>query len=146
MSIKYGRPHKSVGVCKFCGLNIWNKRRRDKHGCCTKACKISWMVLKNRLSHPLGEDLRRRYALYGGSIYTTLRGLVVREAILRRDGHKCLRCGSTTQLHVDQVVPLSWRLGGFWTTNNLQPLCRSCNLAKSNKTAADYRNRPSHEG
>lgn len=51
-------------------------------------------------------------------------------------GNVCLRCGSSDKLTQDHVVPLS--KGGFHTIYNLQPLCRSCNSSKRDKTI-DYR-------
>lgn len=57
--------------------------------------------------------------------------------ILSRDGHKCLRCGSTERLHVDHVQPGS--LGGNSVDDNLQTLCASCNTSKGNRSSADYR-------
>lgn len=53
-----------------------------------------------------------------------------------RYGNICLRCGSSRKLTQDHVVPLS--KGGFHTIYNLQPLCRSCNCSKHDKTI-DYR-------
>jgi 5-methylcytosine-specific restriction endonuclease McrA len=51
-------------------------------------------------------------------------------------GDKCLRCGSSDHLEKDHVVPIA--LGGVNHITNLQPLCSTCNLLKSN-TIADYR-------
>lgn len=52
-----------------------------------------------------------------------------REMILRRDGYICQQCGETEGvLHVDHIVPR--RLNGSDDANNLQTLCKSCNLRK----------------
>jgi len=48
-----------------------------------------------------------------------------------RDGEKCRQCGSTHKLHVDHIKPIS--LGGTNDLTNLQLLCQSCNIKKSNK-------------
>lgn len=53
--------------------------------------------------------------------------------------YTCLRCGRQEpdiELTVDHVVPLSQ--GGRNSIENLQPLCRACNLSKHAKTI-DYR-------
>ena len=52
----------------------------------------------------------------------------VRAAVLERDGHVCLHCGTTENLSMDHVIP--WSLGGPDTEDNLQTLCRSCNSKK----------------
>lgn len=48
--------------------------------------------------------------------------------VWQRDGGACRNCGSTTNLHFDHVIPLSW--GGASTADNVQLLCRDCNLKK----------------
>lgn len=46
----------------------------------------------------------------------------------RRDGFHCRVCGSTVDLSVDHISPLS--AGGSDDEGNLQILCRSCNSTK----------------
>jgi 5-methylcytosine-specific restriction endonuclease McrA len=58
------------------------------------------------------------------------------EVVLLLFGNKCLKCGSTDNLTMDHVIPLS--LGGSHTVDNVQPLCFDCNRKKS-ATIADYR-------
>jgi len=48
--------------------------------------------------------------------------------IWRRDGGRCVRCGSQTELEFDHVIPLA--MGGSNTARNLQILCAACNRAK----------------
>lgn len=50
------------------------------------------------------------------------------ERILRRYGYRCLACGSSENLTIDHVVPIS--KGGEDTERNVQPLCGSCNSSK----------------
>lgn len=49
----------------------------------------------------------------------------------------CLKCGSTENLEIDHVVPLS--LGGSNEQSNWQVLCKSCNCSKGNRNTEDYR-------
>jgi 5-methylcytosine-specific restriction protein A len=51
----------------------------------------------------------------------------IRQRVLLRDQHTCQRCGLEAT-HVDHVVPR--RLGGDDSMDNLQALCRQCNLSK----------------
>jgi hypothetical protein len=51
--------------------------------------------------------------------------------IKERDGNKCKKCNSREQLTIDHVVPVA--LGGTDDDNNLQTLCRGCNVMKSDK-------------
>jgi hypothetical protein len=59
----------------------------------------------------------------------------LRTDILRRDGSRCRICGASADtgaaLHVDHIVPIS--RGGRTEPSNLQTLCQSCNLGKSNR-------------
>jgi 5-methylcytosine-specific restriction endonuclease McrA len=48
--------------------------------------------------------------------------------VWQRDGGRCRNCGSQANLHFDHVIPQSW--GGSSTVENVQVLCRDCNLRK----------------
>lgn len=52
------------------------------------------------------------------------------DAVYRRDGGRCVYCGSTDNLQLDHIIPFS--KGGATTLENLQLLCQKCNLEKSN--------------
>src|SRR3954453_9372900 len=62
--------------------------------------------------------------------------LRLRFRVLQRDDFKCCACGASPatsaglRLQVDHIVP--WSVGGETTECNLQTLCVSCNLGRSN--------------
>lgn len=60
-----------------------------------------------------------------------------RAAILERDNYTCQICGSTENLCVDHILPVS--RGGDSAEENLQCLCMSCNTKKSNKVDGEAR-------
>ncbi|HEC1650031.1 TPA: HNH endonuclease [Yersinia enterocolitica] len=61
--------------------------------------------------------------------YTPLSN-TIRERIKSRDGEKCNYCGSVHNLEIDHITPVS--KGGNSTDDNLQVLCKACNLLKFN--------------
>ena len=57
----------------------------------------------------------------------------VKVAVFNRDGGKCVKCGSTTNLHFDHIIPFS-KGNSFEDVDNIQFLCQNCLLKKHNKT------------
>lgn len=59
----------------------------------------------------------------------------LRLQVLKRDGFRCKLCGRSpaiqtgVDLHIDHILPVA--KGGKTTLENLQTLCRECNLGKS---------------
>lgn len=132
------RPAAFESKCLYCGLNVWNRRRMKRHGCCTRNCKESLFVLKGIKEHYLSEELKTKHAKYGGSMYTTLKWLNLRHLVIERDNYMCRKCHSRKNLHVDHIVPVSWGRGGYWRMDNLQVLCSICNLEKGAKHSTRY--------
>jgi 5-methylcytosine-specific restriction endonuclease McrA len=55
-----------------------------------------------------------------------------KERVFNRDGRTCRYCGSDEEpLHIDHIIPR--KRGGTHDLDNLQVLCKACNLAKSSK-------------
>lgn len=67
----------------------------------------------------------------------------VRYKALKRDGAKCLCCGSTAKdgvkIHVDHIKPVSLFPMLKYDLDNLQVLCEVCNIGKSNLDDTDWR-------
>ncbi|MCE9557736.1 MAG: FHA domain-containing protein [Armatimonadetes bacterium] len=55
----------------------------------------------------------------------------IKAAVWARDGGRCVECAEGDYLEFDHVIPFS--KGGATSTNNLQLLCRRCNLKKSDR-------------
>jgi tetratricopeptide (TPR) repeat protein len=52
----------------------------------------------------------------------------IKDRVWRRDGGKCVECGSQERLEFDHIIPLA--MGGSNTERNLQLLCETCNRTK----------------
>ena len=52
----------------------------------------------------------------------------VRREVWRRDGGKCVRCGSRENLEYDHIIPVA--KGGSNTARNIELLCEVCNRSK----------------
>tara|TARA_E500000305_G_C4029093_1_gene243671 strand:+ start:5666 stop:5968 length:303 start_codon:yes stop_codon:yes gene_type:complete len=71
-----------------------------------------------------------RWQRHGTAIYRTPQWKAVRTEAKRRDGWKCIKCGSRTRLEVDHIKGL--RDGGDpFNLENLQTLCGSCHAKKT---------------
>lgn len=56
----------------------------------------------------------------------------VQRAVWRRDGGRCVLCGSQCLLEFDHIIPIS--RGGANTERNIQLLCQTCNRSKSDRS------------
>lgn len=57
---------------------------------------------------------------------------LTRANIFRRDGERCVYCGTTKDLTIDHVIPRS--KGGNDSWENLVTACHACNSKKGNRT------------
>lgn len=77
------------------------------------------------------ERLRREMAA-GSGVEEARREVIpedVRIFVWKRDGGKCVKCGSQETLEFDHIIPVS--KGGSNTARNIQLLCETCNRRKS---------------
>lgn len=82
-------------------------------------------IHSERLSFPHPAVIRLHYHV---RVPPGERRKVSRRAILARDGFRCQYCGSTRQLTLDHVIPLS--RGGASTWENVVTSCATCNVRK----------------
>lgn len=61
-----------------------------------------------------------------------------KDRIKARDNYICLKCGTTKNLTVDHIIPVS--KGGSSDDDNLQTLCYACNTSKGNRHQTSYLN------
>ena len=54
----------------------------------------------------------------------------LRNKVMLKCNNQCVKCFSTERLEVDHILPFS--LGGKTEIDNLQILCKTCNLKKGN--------------
>jgi len=104
-----------VDLCAVCNKRIKDKRKQRY---CSSHC---------------------RKAAY--SVQKYFEWNAIRKKVLERDGYSCKKCGKyeTTDeknipqggLHVDHIKPVS-KGGNEFDLDNLQVLCKSCNLSKGN--------------
>lgn len=57
--------------------------------------------------------------------------------VFKRDGYKCVACKTDEKLEIEHKIPIS--RGGTDDLENLETLCKSCNIAKSNRILKNYR-------
>jgi hypothetical protein len=61
------------------------------------------------------------------------------EVVWLRDGGRCVECGSTQDIEIDHIIPLS-QGGKPHDPDNQQLLCKKCNLAKQTSDGARFKN------
>ena len=57
-------------------------------------------------------------------------------AVMKKSDSRCVYCASDEDLQIDHILPHS--RGGTNDLNNLQMLCRKCNLSKGAKTMEEW--------
>lgn len=58
-----------------------------------------------------------------------------RDIVFRTKGHDCVYCGEWAD-QIDHIVPR--KVGGDNSLDNLQPICKRCNLRKSARSEAVF--------
>lgn len=90
-----------VGLCDLCGSPLFGKRRRW----CSSYCNKAW-VRQHRWTQ-------------------------ARRDVVKRDGHRCVTCGSGDRLEVNHIVPRNgggYGFGCWHHHSNLETLCHDCHV------------------
>ncbi len=93
---------------------------------------INYEAIRANLEHSkreLDKNCSYKVRRVKACIYTSRSD--VRKKIFDRDGKVCKHCGSTENLSMDHIIPVS--KGGEDSLENLQVLCKSCNSRKGNR-------------
>ena len=102
----------------------WQTENPEKRAASSQKWKQSHPEVVNATSH----RHRTRKTEAGGS-YTAAEW----KALVEHYGGKCLCCGrDNIKLSADHVIPVA--KGGSSNIDNIQPLCKSCNSRKGDKT------------
>ena len=75
-------------------------------------------------------NVHHRRVLYGQAASRSI-PQAVKNAVWQRDRRRCVECGDNQYLEFDHIIPFS--KGGASSENNVQLLCRRCNMSKSDK-------------
>lgn len=98
------------------------------------------VVLEERLAKKTEQVRALKQEKKPNGFYETRQWQELRYRVLRHYGRQCMLCGSVGgELHVDHIKPRSLYPNLELTFDNLQILCRPCNMGKSNKDDKDWR-------
>lgn len=89
-------------------------------------------VFKFRLEITDKADLDAAPETTGDQPHTRIIPTTVKQQVWKRDKGKCVKCGSTENLHFDHDIPYS-RGGSSLTADNIQLLCARHNLEKHDR-------------
>lgn len=129
---RYHEINKLNEVNKTLKEHITNKETYEK----IKTLKKENILLNNQISnlknlnqmHKRDKKRLRKMLRQNGLINDIPVPKIVKEKVFTRDQNICLKCWTTENLSIDHIVP---RIkGGNNDENNLQTLCRECNVEK----------------
>ncbi len=113
-------------LCTHCKLRV-QELNRSWCGVCNTESVRRWLqadpvrAAANKAIRNNNSRCRRQGAVGSVGTYEWM-------AVLEQHGYACACCRTVTKLTIDHVKPLS--RGGTNTIDNVQPLCRRCNMLK----------------
>lgn len=142
----YGRAFKAVmemggfelGECRLCGEVFYSEFKYQELGVCsTCVCHLAHEWHMQHTGGPSDTFSTREQVAeyYERSQRGGFKGYQkapipgrLRKEVMERDAYRCKHCGDHRDLQVDHVHPES--KGGATTLENLQVLCKPCNMKK----------------
>ncbi len=131
-----GEPAKIV-PCTHCGTPVKrasHRLRKHPRPCCSRAC-LAQVVGRYSKDGPLNPNWRGGAAKRAAAVERDNRLRRTKEyrewraAVLQRDGHRCVLCGSDDQLHADHIIPFALRPDAGMDLTNGRTLCATCHRA-----------------
>ena len=117
-------------TCYLFGSQLWTLTTQDK-AAAEDELRLLFLEAHDK-DRQRFERLRRKFSGAAGAQIEVRREPIpedVRIYVWRRDGGRCVRCGSQERLEYDHVIPVI--KGGSNTERNIQLLCETCNRKKS---------------
>lgn len=85
----------------------------------------------------LGKKLIRHYV--PKNFYESNDWKRLRYKTIAKFGGKCQACGNRGEIHVDHIKPIATHPHMAYDEDNLQILCKDCNIGKSFLSSEDWR-------
>ncbi len=95
-----------------------------------KACLIAAKILQEYTTYQMHWNAARKHIKKQKQLLSSKRKFYSTE-VEKRDGYYCRSCIAFSDLQLDHILPVSH--GGLTKLENLQFLCKNCNVNKSNK-------------
>ncbi len=128
-------------LCKKCNTSFILPGIIDLY--CSRECLSSESSKRKKVDTGFNKKLKiknKRTNAPSKDFYLSRPWQELRYKALKLHGRKCMVCFvSNTELHVDHIKPISKFPDLKLCFDNLQILCRDCNLGKSNKDSIDWR-------
>jgi hypothetical protein len=114
-------PSLTIAICRTCSIDIVNMWSVLHYGRVDVPGKNDWPELTLHVVPSRRSTGRKR------RVISHKRAMQV----FRRDGFKCVHCGSIEDLEPDHILPFS--KGGGDEIENLQTACKPCNSSRGNR-------------
>ena len=111
-------------------MGNWEGRKNHKRK--SKRDKSYWRARALRAEQRTGKRAKEDF-------YDSEAWRMLRYQALKRSNKRCELCGATSKLHVDHIKPRSRYPELALRLDNLQVLCRDCNLGKGAWDSTDWR-------